>query len=112
MLVFIKSGIKEIKLGAVGGVFGCVEPAHANLNRQVLVDGRLITDISGFVKLFNALVVSVFGADFRQLHDVGPVDGENTFKTVEIPILEQGHVKADMIARKPGIDFDTGEEGV
>lgn len=60
----------------------------------------------------DALMICVLAADLAQLHNVVAINREGILKAVEVPILEQGEVKAHMRSCEPVVGFYIREKCV
>jgi len=61
------------------------------------VAGRGIGDIPPSVKFFHAAGISGFGTDAGLFHQFLPEYGERVAETVQVPLVKQGHVQAQVI---------------
>jgi hypothetical protein len=71
-----------------------------------------VVDVSGLVQLPNAFVVRILRANLADLHDVFPVNRKGILKPVEVPVLEEGYIKAHMRTCEPVITTNKGKEGI
>lgn len=74
----------------------CPKIEHLDLASLERIVGREIEDIAPVFQFLDTAVISGLRTYLGQVHGLFPVDMEGITEQLEVPQLEQGHVKADV----------------
>ncbi len=74
--------------------------------------GWVISQVSIFMELFQALIVGACGANLADLHHFTAAHGQLIGKAAFVPKLEQAHIGADVAGGEPVVDGDQFKKGI
>ena len=108
--MFTTSLLLVHKLSTGWPAFNVLEIHKMNKASLERIVGGLVFDVAQLVQFFHALVVSGFGTDLTDSHNLAAGNADRVLEAIDVPILKECYVETDVSRVQLFVGDDLFEE--